>query len=1717
MKNFTREREAHSENSGLKYLKWCLVFLCLISLNLSTNTLSAQNVAVFLDQDFGSGENQPNDPDVNTCADEDSNLEELLDDFLSDGEFSSLTKITDVSTFNFVSGLANIDVLILPEQEFEPNVFDHRVALFAALGSANIEAIQDWVSDGGIFINIFTESMINALFYDGQTVISGVGANNNVDVFSINQPDVDEALFNQCGLEPSLTANNNTLVLTSTLPQGSYCFYKNGNTSPAVQIPYGFGCIRFFGWDLFNAWDDCEGGLNNSPADDGIQFSPDWNDLLICMMTTTKPEEPEECVLPCNNNVQVSLDGNCHAYILPDMILEDPTLGCTYLVEILDEYDNVIPSNPIVTVDHIGLTLKVRVINPDGNFCWGYIHVEDKLGPAIECLDDITVSCNDWFNTLDFSDKTLTAEFSGQTTTPEDANLVGDAAEILMNMDNTTNQILFAESGSLSIDLEYSVPGGNQDIEIWLYAPDGNPTYSDVVTTNSTTINIDLTASLEGMQTYDDYFDGDWALFVGDRTVDGRVVSVVGVDMSVDAIGPATDNCTDFVYETLDIDEDDHDCTFDDYSYKKIFKYQAVDSHGNESAECFLHIYFERRTLDDLEFPDDVVFDCGETAVADWDKNNNDYPDASDDEAGVPTIDGNPIFPNDHYCEINVTFEDQLIDICDGQYKVLRRWTALDWCQPEELEEEYQIIKVGNFSGRIITSCPQDDMQFPADPYYCQTNALVDPPIVDLDEYCATLSYTVAYLLADDDGQPDPSGVYTPTGVSYAMNEKALVPGLPLGRTWIKYTVTDACGNIGECFTEVDVYDDIPPYPVCDQFTTVTLTQSGWAKIYSESFDDGSHDNCTDVSFAVRRMNQVCGNNSDLVYVRSYNGNDYYEFEHFCCSDVGEEDIMVELLVCDEFDNCNSCMVVVEVEDKIDFFIQCPPNVIIDCETDPNATDSDGKFLTGEPNPVIDNCGEAVITHEDILVSIDNCGVGFITREWTATIGSQSKVCVQTITVENLTPNNSIQGPANDEVNIEGCMSLDTDPSNPNIGGPTWNDDFCSLISSTYDDQTFYFADGACFKIVREWTVIDWCLFDATGGQSGLYYFNQVIKVNNYEEPDFGNTCADKNVLAYGDNCDEYVEVIVIAEDDCTQPNELVYSYELNLFSDISNDIDDTGNDNDASRVFPVGTHTIYWEVEDMCGNTETCTQVINVVDDKNPTPYCLGGVTTVVMNDPDNSEVRIWASDFDLGSADKCDGTNVYISFSPDINDIYREYGCDELGVQVVEIWVTDQSGNQDYCTTMIDVQDNMGICPDGGDGNGDVSSDVSGRIMSESQASVENVNVRLYNMDDNNSSELNTVTDGSFAFGELTNGMDYQLTAERNDNYLNGVSTLDLVLIQKHILGLGSLDSPYKVIAADANNNETVSATDLIELRKLILGIYSELPSNDSWRFIDASQQFPLASMPWPLQEVISLNNLSSDMLENNFVAVKVGDVNGNASTSMTSSPITENRAQAYYFNANNQSYKAGDLVEMVVKASEAISATGYQFTIDYDSSLEYLAYVNGDAIDTDENNIHVNEDMNMITTSWSSGYAKEIAQNHTLFTLQFRAKTNNSIANSVEFNSKLIDAEIYNEDLDLRSVGITYDGIVVNEKTLIVSQNRPNPFDEMTQIEFRIASDSDVTLKVIDLTGKMVYQTTNFYTAGQNTITLYSNELGFKGMMYYQISTDTETVTRKMLIVE
>ena len=118
--------------------------------------------------------------------------------------------------------------------------------------------------------------------------------------------------------------------------------------------------------------------------------------------------------------------------------------------------------------------------------------------------------------------------------------------------------------------------------------------------------------------------------------------------------------------------------------------------------------------------------------------------------------------------------------------------------------------------------------------------------------------------------------------------------------------------------------------------------------------------------------------------------------------------------------------------------------------------------------------------------------------------------------------------------------------------------------------------------------------------------------------------------------------------------------------------------------------------------------------------------------------------------------------------------------------------------------------------------------------------------------------------------------ITPEKDDNHLNGVTTYDLVLISKHILGIEQFISPYKMIAADANKSNSITTFDIVTLRKLILGLISTLlPNNTSWRFADKSNPPTLANPFGTIKEDIQHFNVTGNTTAD-FIGIKIGDVN-------------------------------------------------------------------------------------------------------------------------------------------------------------------------------------------------------------------------------------------------
>jgi hypothetical protein len=110
--------------------------------------------------------------------------------------------------------------------------------------------------------------------------------------------------------------------------------------------------------------------------------------------------------------------------------------------------------------------------------------------------------------------------------------------------------------------------------------------------------------------------------------------------------------------------------------------------------------------------------------------------------------------------------------------------------------------------------------------------------------------------------------------------------------------------------------------------------------------------------------------------------------------------------------------------------------------------------------------------------------------------------------------------------------------------------------------------------------------------------------------------------------------------------------------------------------------------------------------------------------------------------------------------------------------------------------------------------------------------------------------------------------LNFDKKDTPTNGVTTLDLVLISKHILGIQPITSPSGLLAADVNRDGKISTADLVELRKVILGLKPVFSDGKTWHFYDENYK------PSPMIMMTEFKSISKKIM-----AVKIGDVDGSA----------------------------------------------------------------------------------------------------------------------------------------------------------------------------------------------------------------------------------------------
>ncbi len=1341
--------------------------------------------------------------------------------------------------------------------------------------------------------------------------------------------------------------------------------------------------------------------------------------LISCIISVTVSGQCDNINLACNSEINVSINEDCYAIVTPDLILESPPFaefpdnGSNYRIVITDESaspDTVVTyttSLNTVGQEYIGKRLSVSVqLIPCGISCWGYINIEDKIGPKIW-------DCNNGF-----------------------------LADTLISCDVTNPNIVEPTVGGICADI--------------------NP------------------------------------LSFEDDTLQMTCVGPVG--------------------RTI------------------VRTWVATDHMGNVTT-CKQNINFEKVDLNDVIFPLNFtgIIESG-TSCSTYSDLTPDGLDAFGDEFG---------YPSGIFCSnIMYFYSDIHYPQCGAQVKMLRDWFVIDWCTGAS-RSRGQIIKVIDQAPPVNT-CPLDLVN---DSLYIDVNAktcLAYPVLnpmglsghdlfgqVELLSDCSTpITIEVGYLPAIPGTNQPISGPYNI--INSNANGLYELPAVEQA-AWVRYCFTDACGNSTSvdqtpdnmddsdntcCYFEIVTRDAATPTAICEGFTKIPLLEGDIVEVPADVFDDHSYDPCGTIShFEVKRESTSCTGYGDEA-------NNFQSSIHFCCSDVGDT-ITIRLRVYDIDGNMSECLGLVCIEDQGHTSVSCMATTVeLDCDESHT-----NRSLTGVPNGGSDECDNDIRVGDDMFDLSDydvSCGIGTIVRTvniYNRNSGALLRTCTQNIVypsdhVPNMLQVGDYTFPA--DVTIDICDSgFSTDPDITGKPLPSGNGTSTCINTAISKDDLGPIVDnndGVCYIIRRQWKVVDWCRYDPDYPDLHVLKGEQIITVTNSGQPTLVCPVDVPMFEADPGECEADVDISVSITSTCNANNNIWWSLDLN--SDGSND--HTGTGDALMGTYPVGTHKLVFRANNDCGGSEAMCMVSFVVKgDKGPLPICHGSVILPLGED---GTVEVWASDFNIKSESGCNNdTDLVFSFvspnEPDYPQTNATFTCDDIpnGISAqipLVVYVIDGDGQFSACSSILTVQDTKDVCTDMSN-----STVISGEVFTENLEPVEDVMVELNDMMMGDVSMYMTDQSGDYAFSDVAYYRDYMIKPVKDTDYLNGVSTLDIVIIQKHILGVDLLDSPYKMIAADIDDSGSITAVDLIELRKLVLGVIDELPEVDSWVFVSEEHEFSDEFNPYTYQDHKATGTLYDSDMQANFYGIKMGDVNGTAKVNLHSQIVEKRSSNKIYLSTDNYSFDTKELVSVPLVIEKASDINGLQFTMEFDQEALTFVGMDGYKLAIDQNNFALlNNYEGVITFSANDNAGYDLSDNDLIATAYFEAKKSSTIGEVIEVSSAVTKAEAYNaedEIMDLELVIRNYTD--TDGEGLEVFQNEPNPFSAVTEVTFYTPVEQEITLSIFDSNGQMVLTTSKLFKKGINAFTVNSIDINSNGVLLYRIDSASSSVTRKMIMVK
>jgi hypothetical protein len=345
------------------------------------------------------------------------------------------------------------------------------------------------------------------------------------------------------------------------------------------------------------------------------------------------------------------------------------------------------------------------------------------------------------------------------------------------------------------------------------------------------------------------------------------------------------------------------------------------------------------------------------------------------------------------------------------------------------------------------------------------------------------------------------------------------------------------------------------------------------------------------------------------------------------------------------------------------------------------------------------------------------------------------------------------------------------------------------------------------------------------------------------------------------------------------------------------------------------------------------------------------------------------------------------------------------------------------------------------------------------------------------------------------LTTG-NYTIRPTKNNDITkaNGLNATDALFVQRHILNTSKLNNAYKIIAADVNGDKLVNATDVLRIKRLILGTDTTFTKGTGinkvdrlWEFVDSAYQFPDTTNPFPFKDSISFTNLTSSKINQTFIGVKLGDVNDSwnpaVARGMKVKPV-----EFVYSISNEQLAISNSVVRIPITVKNFKELVAMQYTLHFDNNNYEFIGIENNQLDIDFNEKQGTKN-GLISFLWTDKNAVErtLEDGTELFTLVLTQK---GIGNwELGISEAITDIAAWDKDYNPHTIILTKretinDKLEARNEWFSVS---PNPTNGAIKVDIVCKMNKLIRLELSNVEGKKVFEQSIDIVKGANSFNI------------------------------